>query len=157
MNENEIGRIAAAVNCLRPDWPIGSLSTLLNRAELVRRPRRDVAIALTWVACDSETKTPARVIEGGPWWMATSAEGGENRRWAPPKDHQACGKHPGEWRDRCRACTADQLAGEVDEDLPRTPADEARAEARAAVVAARAELKAATPETTTDEAQEGAR
>lgn len=44
--------------------------------------------------------------------------------------------------------------------IPRTPADEAKAAARAAVAAARAttaEPPAATPETTTDEAQEGAR
>lgn len=137
MNENEIGRIAAAINQLRPDWPTGSIRTLLAGPKLKDRPRRDVAVALTWVACETDSKTPARVNEPGPWWKATSAEGGEDQRWAPPKDHQACGKHPGEWRDRCRCCTADKLAGEVEESLPKTPADEAKAAARAAIAAAK--------------------
>lgn len=137
MNENEIGRIAAAINQLRPDWPAGSLRTLLAGPKLKDRPRRDVAVALTWVACEAESKTPARVNEPGPWWTATAAEGGEDRRWAPPKDHQACGKHPGEWRDRCRACTADQLVAEAEEPIERTPIDQAKADARAALAAAR--------------------
>lgn len=101
MNETEIERIAAAINLLRPDWPAKSLRTLLGRSELCQRPRRDVAVALVWVACDSETKSPARVIEAGPWWRA--AAGGESlddRAPRPPKPDQACrlcGRHI----DRC--------------------------------------------------------
>lgn len=96
MNENEIGRIAAAVNALRPDWPIASLQTLLRQPELARRPRLDVALALVWVACDSTTKTPARVKEHGPWWTAAnnSADTGATPR--PPRSTEACrlcGKH----------------------------------------------------------------
>jgi hypothetical protein len=75
MNENEIDRIAAATNALRPDWPLASLRTLLQRPEMVNRTRRDVAVALAWVACESATKTPARVLEAGPWWQATNADG----------------------------------------------------------------------------------
>ena len=138
MNENEIGRIAAAVNCLRPDWPIASLKTLLGRPELVHRPRRDAAVALTWIACESDTKTPARVIEAGPWWKASAAEGGEDRRWSPPKSNEACGKHPGEHRDRCRSCIAEQIAGERDEEIERMSREAAlewaKAEARASRV-----------------------
>jgi hypothetical protein len=78
MNHNEAMRIAAATNQLRPDWPVASLVTLLARPELANRPRRDVAVALTWVACDAESKTPARVLEAGPWWKA--ANGGEDVR-----------------------------------------------------------------------------
>jgi hypothetical protein len=74
MNTGEIDRIAAAVNVLRPDWPVKSLRTLLERPELVHRPRRDVAVALTWVACESVTTTPARVLEAGPWWRAAAVE-----------------------------------------------------------------------------------
>ena len=72
MNEVEISRIAAAISDLRPDWPAASIRSLLNRPELKNKPRRDVAVALTWVACERETKTPARVIEAGPWWTAAS-------------------------------------------------------------------------------------
>lgn len=75
MNENERDRIAAAVHQLRPDWPAPSLRTLLDRPALKDRPRRDVAVALAWVACDSKSQTPARVIEPGPWWQAAAIEG----------------------------------------------------------------------------------
>lgn len=74
MNENEISRIAAAISDLRPDWPAASIRSLLNRPELKNKPRRDVAVALVWVACEAETKTPARVIEAGPWWKAAMVE-----------------------------------------------------------------------------------
>lgn len=101
MNEHEIDRIAAAVNVLRPDWPVNSLRTLLGRAELTHRPRRDVAVALIWVACDSDTKTPARVIENGPWWRAATAGLAEEAHAPrPPKGTEACrlcGRH----LDRC--------------------------------------------------------
>lgn len=75
MNPNEIDRIACALGVLRPDWPVASLRTLLNRPELANRPRRDVAVALAWVACESDTKTPARVLENGPWWRAAATDG----------------------------------------------------------------------------------
>jgi hypothetical protein len=74
MNEVEISRIAAAISDLRPDWPAAPIRSLLNRPELKNRPRRDVAVALTWVACEADTKTPARVIEAGPWWRAAALE-----------------------------------------------------------------------------------
>lgn len=83
MNENEVERIAAAINQLRPDWPANSLRTLLSRPELVNRPRRDVMVALSWVACDSTTISPARVIESGPWWRAAAVETGS----AQPLEH----------------------------------------------------------------------
>lgn len=75
MNEVEISRIAAAISDLRPDWPASSIRSLLNRPELKNKPRRDVAVALAWVACEAESKTPARVIEPGPWWRAAGTEG----------------------------------------------------------------------------------
>lgn len=74
MNDTEIARIAAAGNALRPDWPVASLVTLLNRPALVNRPRRDVAVALAWIAAESDTKTPARILGPGPWWRAVVAE-----------------------------------------------------------------------------------
>lgn len=75
MNENERDRIAAAVHNLRPDWPTPSLRTLLDRPQLKDRPRRDVAVALVWVACESQSQTPARVLEAGPWWQAAGIDG----------------------------------------------------------------------------------
>lgn len=89
MNETEIDRIAAAANALRPDWPLASLRTLLTRPQIVNRPRRDVAVALAWVACDSTTKTPARVLEAGPWWHAAATDGSASTP-SHPKPTEAC-------------------------------------------------------------------
>lgn len=75
MNDHERERIAAAINQLRPDWPAKSLVTLLSKPELATRPRRDVTVALAWVACETSTATPARVLEAGPWWRAAAVEG----------------------------------------------------------------------------------
>lgn len=75
MNETERDRIAAAIHQLRPDWPAPSIRTLLDRPTLAHRPRRDVAVALAWIACESSSQTPARVVEAGPWWQAAGVEG----------------------------------------------------------------------------------
>jgi len=94
MNENEIGRVAAAAHALRPDWPLASIRTLIT-TKLADRPRRDVAVALAWVACESGSATPARVLEAGPWWRAAGVEtNGLPPR--PPKPAEACrtcGRH----------------------------------------------------------------
>jgi hypothetical protein len=89
MNEHEIERIAAAMNQLRPDWPVKSLRTLLSKPQLANRARRDVTVALAWVACEKDTATPARVLEAGPWWKAAGVEGTLVSRHPRPED--ACG------------------------------------------------------------------
>lgn len=90
MNEHEIERIAAATHALRPDWPNQSLRTLI-RNKLGSRPRRDVAVALTWIACDPATSTPARVLETGPWWRAAAADDqSTGTAPRPPKVGTAC-------------------------------------------------------------------
>lgn len=72
LSQTEAHRLAGAINQLRPDWAIASLATWI-RNNLTDRAYRDAAVALTWVACDPETTTPARVLENGPWWKATQA------------------------------------------------------------------------------------
>ena len=123
--ESERQRIAAAVNQLRPDWPVKSLLSLLDSDHLANRPRRDVCVALTWIACDIDSQTPARIREDGPWWRATNADNdaawsAHLTNWRPPHSHEACRKHPGEWANRCRGCAADRLTG--DETPERTSA-----------------------------------
>lgn len=140
MNENEVSRIASAVNQLRPDWPTSSIATLVT-SKLGSRTRRDVAVALTWVACDSASKTPARVLEAGPWWQAVNAEGSNVIRF-PPKRGEDCRKHPGEWPETCRGCASDRLAGDDSTFNPRrqdAPGD-ALALARANLTQAKAQL-----------------
>ena len=67
MNRTEAERIAKAINGLRPDWPWNSLVTFIE-THLSERAYRDVAVALAYVACEAETRTPKRVLESGPWW-----------------------------------------------------------------------------------------
>ena len=74
MNHNEIQRIAAAVNMLRPEWPIPSLITFLS-TDLGHRAFRDVAVAMAWIACEPETRTPKRALEAGPWWATLAGNG----------------------------------------------------------------------------------
>jgi len=114
MIDHEIDRIAAAINRLRPDWPAASLRTLLSGPALRDRPRRDVAVAMTWVACDSATLTPARILEAGPWWKAAAVESPEGTYRHPPRAGRddECPKHIGEHVHHCRACAADNLAGD---------------------------------------------
>ena len=73
LTEIEAHRLAAAINQLRPEWPLASLSTFI-RNQLHTRAYRDAAVALTWVATDPGTHTPARVLEAGPWWQTASAD-----------------------------------------------------------------------------------
>ena len=125
---------------MRPDWPVASLVTLLGRTELTNRPRRDVAVALTWVACESETKTPARILETGPWWRATNAEKAPEDQRRPPRREEECRTHPGEYAPpNCRACWSDKKA-QRDEETAAAE-QERHASAAAALAAARAEVR----------------
>lgn len=94
MNASAVARIAAAVNVLRPEWPVPSLRTLLESDALRHKPWRDVAVALTWVACDPASKTPARVKEAGPWWRAAGAEGATHVPANPTRETacKTCGR-----------------------------------------------------------------
>lgn len=94
MNDHEADRIAAAANQLRPDWPVTSVRTLI-RKHLADRPRRDVAVALAWIACEANTSTPARVLEAGPWWLAAAVDGqttGRREPFDPLQTCDVCGK-----------------------------------------------------------------
>ena len=107
MNDNEIQRLALAINALRPEWPTKSLRTFLA-GKLAPRPYQDVALALVFIATDPKTTTPARVLEAGPWWKTNPA--GNESTYRPPKPDESCPVHPGDYRDSCRSCAADRLA-----------------------------------------------
>lgn len=99
MNEHEIARLAAAMHQARPDWPTKQLVTMLGLPQLVDRPRRDVFVALAWVACETGTASPYRVLQSGPWWRAAAVEGGAQHR-EPYDASTFCGTC-GEPRERC--------------------------------------------------------
>lgn len=90
MDQNQIDRIALAAHALRPDWRADSLRTFIGqqvtRSGLPLRdmPARDVAVALTWIACDPDTRVPTRVLENGPWWEATTPTSGDKPTAQPP-------------------------------------------------------------------------
>lgn len=132
-------RIAAAVNMLRPDWPVPSLRTLLGKPELANRPARDVAVALTWVACDPRTETPARVLLAGAWWRAANANGERTPSHLTMAQGCHCGRplhepdedcpDPGRWRVHPTARRSGKTAAQ---EAARSAYQAARAQAQAA-------------------------
>lgn len=134
MNEYEAERIAAAINVLRPDWPTRSLITLMQRPGLANKPRRDVAVAFAWIACEANTAKPARVLEAGPWWQAAAIEGGY-KRVHPPKKADECPQHPGQFADNCATCITEATFADYDDttEVGRMTRDAALVAARKAV------------------------
>ena len=114
MNEYEAERIAQAINVLRPDWPVRSLITLMGREQLRHRPRRDVLVAFAWVAAETNTSNPGRVLEAGPWWKAVAVNGSTGGHPHPLRvnDPDECRIHAGQHRDHCSGCQADSLVGD---------------------------------------------
>lgn len=76
MDQTQIDRAALAIHALRPDWRADSLRTFIGGQRttaglaLADMAWRDVVLALSWVACDPETRVPSRVLSPGPWWEA---------------------------------------------------------------------------------------
>jgi hypothetical protein len=125
MDLTDTTRLAAIINCIRPDWPQASLTTHIAK-HLSHRPFRDVLIALAWVAADPDTATPARVLEHGPWWDAVAA--GNNQAPATPTNSTLEG--------RCR-CGMWTVRGENHQCAPKADPHAGAAAARAALHAAR--------------------
>jgi hypothetical protein len=122
MNDNEIRRLAHAIDALRPDWPISSLTTFI-RKNMAGWSYRDAAVALVYVACDTKTDgqhasdTPRRVLEQGPWRVAAAVGGSTAMRTHAPKRHEECATHPGHWAHNCGGCRAEAF----DVDAPVSP------------------------------------
>lgn len=138
MHDHEAVRLAAAINSLRPDWPVSSLHTFIIR-NLAARAYADAAVALTFVAVDPKSSTPKRVLEAGPWWRATQTEAGTYR---PPRKDEVCPVHVGSWANSCSGCAADRLSGDTTQGPdPRKPVVTARvAEVRAELATIKAAL-----------------
>jgi hypothetical protein len=111
--DNEVQRLAAMANALKPEWPIKSLITLISR-DHAARPYRDLAVALAWVATDARTKTPARLAEAGPWWTATSMTEG-----AGPGQRMQCAVHGEHHAGHCPECVAAAVPRPADLVVPK--------------------------------------
>lgn len=138
MIDNEIRRLAHAINEIRPDWPVSSLTTFIAR-HLARRTYRDAAIALAYIATDTAldgtpaSSTPARVLEAGPWWQAVAAGDAQGRATpGPPKPEQECPDHAGRWAGACGLCAHEGVTAYYDPAQAEPMSiDEARKIARA--------------------------
>ncbi len=135
MTENEIRRLAHAINDLRPDWPISSLTTFITN-QLGKRAYRDAAIAMTWVAVDAKpdgqpaSETPKRVLEAGPWWGASSVADAYGRpTLTPPKLTEACRV----CNRRLESCVCGKRATKPDPAATPETVQQAIAAARAAL------------------------
>jgi hypothetical protein len=118
-----VERIAQAIHALRPQWPITSLETFLRDPKLANRPTRDVAIALTWIAVDPDTRTPARVHEDGPWWRAATVDEAQTYR----NPGTVCTIHPSQL-EPCRHCTAQRVPANPEPGTRNLPLALARAQ-----------------------------
>lgn len=120
---DEIQRIAAAMNALRPAWRIDSLVTFLTNHHAARA-YRDLAIAAIAVTTDPRTQTPRLLNEHGPWWLAAQAAAGAvtDIRFA------RCQKpgHSSFPAANCASCRSEQL-GRDDTPPPATDPDKAEA------------------------------
>lgn len=126
LTDVEASRIADAIAALRPDWPARSLRHFVA-AKLRGHAFADALVALAVVAADPTSETPARVLEPGPWWTATRANRTDTT-YRPGPDGNPCTVpgHEHEPAARCRACRAEQLAGDDHDQAARTvpaPAD----------------------------------
>jgi hypothetical protein len=91
LTPTQIERLAAMANALRPDWPTRSIQTHITTHHN-QRAYRDLALALTYVATDSESSTPARLNQPGPWWRLTTVVEGPPQ---PPRRCEACSEYHG--------------------------------------------------------------
>jgi len=115
LTDTEASRIADAIAAARPDWPARSLRQFVA-ARLRDRAFADVLVALAVVAADPASETPARVLEPGPWWLATRANRPTDATFVPGPGDEPCNRpgHEHEPAKACRACRAEHLAGDVD-------------------------------------------
>ncbi len=66
MDANECDVWAHAIHAIRGDWPAASLRTWAIK-NLADWPVLRAHLAGTWVALDPTTRSPARMLEQGPW------------------------------------------------------------------------------------------
>ena len=124
ISRDETERLAAMANAMRPDWPTKSLVTFISR-ELTQRTYREAAVALAWIATDPATVTPRRMLEQGPWWLASRAQAATVSVIAT-----RCGEHPAHPAARCPECPTPEDVAAVDHAAHAAKIRETAAELR---------------------------
>lgn len=120
LDQKQIERLAAAAAALRPDWPIRSLQTFLTN-DHTHRAYQDVAVALAWVATDPTSKTPKRMNEHGPWWVAAQAASGNTTGESITTPKCTVPGHTSYYAHNCGACRSEQLETVRLNQTDRTP------------------------------------
>lgn len=117
--------LASLAAACRPDnaptWDQPGILAALRKVH--DRPLAQVALATIRAAADPTAKSPGVIAstESIHWQEKLAAPTPR-----PPRGDEQCPLHPGQWRDRCSGCKADQLTGtSASEDKPVTP-EEAR-------------------------------
>ena len=82
MLPEEIDRLAQAVNALRPDWAARDLKTFIAN-QLPDRGYLAAAKAFAEIATDPTTRSPARILQPGPWWGDKPTAGGGTGGYGP--------------------------------------------------------------------------
>lgn len=108
----QLALIASIGHLLHPDWPERSLRTWID-TNYAGAQHNGYQLAVAAFACwaDPATNAWSRLKESGPWWRAAAAAGSTERGalTGPPRRGEDCEKHPGNYRDACAGCRADQL------------------------------------------------
>jgi len=138
-DEHEIQRIAAAMNVIRPKWPIKSLVTFLTNHH-ARRPYRDLLIAGVVVASDERTETPKLLNQHGPWWAAAQAAFVHVE-----VSHEKCAEpgHTSYPAHNCGACRAEDLEADTTTAPPTPDPGQAEVSTRGAALVREALRKGA--------------
>lgn len=90
----EAERIAASGSALRPEWSVEQILAVLKDPRIrVQRAYLDVAVAVTRLACDPQTRQPTRLLEAGRWWAVDPRDHNTSAgiRHARPDDCWECG------------------------------------------------------------------
>ena len=77
-----IDRLAQSVNALRPDWGAHDLKTFIAN-QLPDRSYTEAAKAFAMIATDPTTRSPARILQPGPWWGDKPTAGGGTGGYGP--------------------------------------------------------------------------
>jgi len=102
ITDQQARAVAYLLHEIRPDWPVASLVSLIEK-------HRDVpslgalVIAATTKAMEPSCQTPAPIFHPGPHWPAKTAA-------ALPRP-EPCPDHIGESSHNCRCCWSDVKAG----------------------------------------------
>jgi hypothetical protein len=105
---DSVTELVTAVQSIRPEWGATAVRTTLDRARDDGRPWHLTRAAMLRVAEAPSSRTPARLLEQGPWWNEVA--NGSRARPARPADLAKCAAHPGELASNCRCCAADRKA-----------------------------------------------